>query len=214
MFLRSNSIRGSKFFRLSVFAFVTFGVVLMLRTSSDYYSKDNQVFDFGFVSKESLVEEENSFNELEVSSSSSPVHHKKSKTKAKKKNLTEADENDRSFNIAVQPLIHQVFTFQTNNHLFIITFNKLKFLFFIFAFHLSSPQTHIHIFNITFKITNKCSHFYITFNITNKCAHLQLLCLKSFLNQLKINLVYGIDQTRPKCGPRAACGPPKFFCGP
>jgi hypothetical protein len=167
MFLRSNSIRGNKFFRLSVFAFVTFGVVLMLRTSSDYYSKENQVFGFGFVSKESLVEEENSFNELEVSSSSSPVHHKKSKTKAKKKNLTEADENDRSFNIAVQPLIHQVFTFQTNNHIFIITLNKYTLMFLHSIYH---HNTHPH-FYIEFNITNKCSHFYITFIITNKCSH-------------------------------------------
>ena len=23
-----------------------------------------------------------------------------------------------------------------------------------------------------------------------------------------------VDKTRPKCGPRAACGPPTHFCGP
>ena len=109
MFLRSNSIRGSKFFRLSVFVFVTFGVVLMLRTSSDYYSKENEVVGF---SKESLVEEK-SLNNLE-SKFSSPPSHKKSKKKSKKKNSTETEENDQSFNIAVQPLIHQVLTLQTH----------------------------------------------------------------------------------------------------
>ena len=26
--------------------------------------------------------------------------------------------------------------------------------------------------------------------------------------------IEAIEQTWPKCGPRAACGPPNFFCGP
>jgi len=42
---RSNSIRGSKCVRFSFFVLATCAVIFMLRTSSDFYAKENQEKD-------------------------------------------------------------------------------------------------------------------------------------------------------------------------
>jgi hypothetical protein len=88
----------------------------MLRTSSDYYGASDQIlnsiennFVVDKVFSSNVVE-----NDVNVDVSSAinfvdPVttpHSAKKVKKKKAKNVT--DENDQSFNIAVQPLIHQV----------------------------------------------------------------------------------------------------------
>ena len=104
---RSNPFRSSgKFVRYAALAVVTCALVLMFRTSSEFYAKENQLTSFR-VEKDSLVVDSNANvaagDPVQTSAADPPSSKKSTKSK---KNSTD-DENDRSFNIAVQPLIHQ-----------------------------------------------------------------------------------------------------------
>ena len=115
-----RSIRGHKFLRFAGFVLIACALVLMLRTSSDYYGTSDQILNsvenhFVVVPDKVFSSDvvEKSYNSGEVSTPINfidpvtiPASVKRA-NKKKKKKANGTDENDQSFNIAVQPLIHQ-----------------------------------------------------------------------------------------------------------
>jgi hypothetical protein len=114
-----RSIRGHKFLRFSGFVLIACALVLMLRTSSDYYGTSDQILNSienhlvvvdKVFSSNDVGDKSNNFDVSTSINFADPVTTPHSAKKVKKnqtKKSNETDENDQSFNIAVQPLIHQ-----------------------------------------------------------------------------------------------------------